>query len=159
MTKKSNLTIDNIARDLGVSKTTVSRAISGKGRIGTETRNKIIAYANKHHYRPSAAAKSLAERRNRNLLLVLPDIDSPSIRRTMRSVWEEANRYGYSILLCFACSSGKAALVHTLDNRKADGVILAVEDASLAELLTKRQVPFAGANACKELLEKLQDNR
>ena len=158
MTKKSNLTIDDIARVLGVSKTTVSRAISGKGRIGTETRNKIIAYANKHHYRPSAAAKSLAERRNQNLLLVLPDADSPSIRHTIRSVWEEATSYGYSILLCYTCSSGKAALLHTLENRKADGVILAVKDASLTELLTKRQVPFTGANSCKELLEKLQDN-
>ena len=36
------ITIDDIARDLGVSKTTVSRAISGKGRIGDDTRIKVM---------------------------------------------------------------------------------------------------------------------
>ena len=108
MTKKSNLTIDDIARDLGVSKTTVSRAISGKGRISTDTRNKIIAYANKHHYRPSASAQGLAQRRTRNLLLVLPDSDSSDLHRTMRSVWESASKQSYSILLCYVCSSCKS---------------------------------------------------
>ena len=158
MTKKSNLTIDDIARNLGVSKTTVSRAISGKGRISADTRNKIIAYANKHHYRPSASAQGLAQRRTHNLLLVLPDADSSNIRHTMRSVWEEANNHGYSILLCYACSSGKTALLRTLDNRKADGVLLAVADAALEQLLTKRQIPFASAKSCGALIQKLQDN-
>ena len=42
--QKQNLTIDDIARELGVSKTTISRAISGKGRIGAETRAKVLDY-------------------------------------------------------------------------------------------------------------------
>ena len=41
MSFKQNLTIDDIARNLGVSKTTVSRAISGKGRISAATRERI----------------------------------------------------------------------------------------------------------------------
>ena len=40
------LTIDDIARDLGISKTTVSRAISGKGRIGRETTAKVLVRMN-----------------------------------------------------------------------------------------------------------------
>ena len=43
-TKKK--TIDDIARDLQISKTTVSRAISGKGRISEETRRRVLAYIN-----------------------------------------------------------------------------------------------------------------
>ena len=155
MTKKPNLTIDDIAHELGVSKTTVSRAISGKGRIGADTRDKIIAYANKHNYRPSAAAQGLAQRRTRNLLLVLPDSDSPQIRRMMRSVWEQANQHAYSIVLCYANSVGKAALIRALDNRKADGVILAADSASFTDLLRKRQIPFATAEDCGALLQKL----
>ena len=45
MTEDKNLTINDIADTLGVSKTTVSRAISGKGRIGEETRNREIGRA------------------------------------------------------------------------------------------------------------------
>lgn len=158
MTKKPNLTIDDIARELGVSKTTVSRAISGKGRIGANTRDKIIAYANKHNYRPSAAAQGLAQRCTRNLLLVLPDSDSPQLRRMMRSIWEQANQHGYSIVLCYANSVGKAALIRALDNRKVDGVILASDSSSFADILRKRQIPFAAADHCGELLQKLQQN-
>ena len=41
--EKKIYTIDDIARELGVSKTTVSRAISGKGRIGQATRDRVLA--------------------------------------------------------------------------------------------------------------------
>ena len=43
-TEDKNLTINDIADALGVSKTTVSRAISGKGRIGEETRARVLQY-------------------------------------------------------------------------------------------------------------------
>ena len=46
-------TIEDIARELGVSKTTVSRSISGKGRISKETREKVLAFIATHDYRPS----------------------------------------------------------------------------------------------------------
>ena len=42
--EKRIYTIDDIARELGVSKTTVSRAISGKGRIGQATRERVLAF-------------------------------------------------------------------------------------------------------------------
>ena len=152
MTKK-NLTIDDIARELGVSKTTVSRAISGKGRISTATRNRIMAYADQFNYRPNAAAKGLAESRSRNLMLVIAE-NAP--QKLLRVIWEEANRQEYNVLLCYATKDGKAALVRALDNRKTDGVILAVEDESLVNLLRQRQIPFGKSDACRELLQKLR---
>ena len=151
MTKK-NLTIDDIARDLNVSKTTVSRAISGKGRISATTRSKIMDYATQLNYRPSAAAKSLAESRTRNLMLVIAE-NAP--QKLQHSIWEEATRHSYNILLCYATEQGKAALIRALDNRKVDGVILAVEDDALRNLLTQSQIPFAPPETCRELLQKL----
>ena len=75
MSFKQNLTIDDIARNLGVSKTTVSRAISGKGRISEATRAKVTEYIQQCNYRPSAAAKGLAESKTYNLALVLTLVD------------------------------------------------------------------------------------
>ena len=46
--EKRIYTIDDIARELGVSKTTVSRAISGKGRIGQATRERVLAFIKEH---------------------------------------------------------------------------------------------------------------
>ena len=61
--EKKVYTIDDIARELGVSKTTVSRAISGKGRIGQATRERVLEFIEKHDYRPNVMAKGLAQKK------------------------------------------------------------------------------------------------
>lgn len=61
MEKDKIYTIDDIARELGVSKTTVSRAISGKGRISKETRERVFAFIEEHDYRPNVVARACAE--------------------------------------------------------------------------------------------------
>lgn len=149
MKLKPNLTIDDIARVLGVSKTTVSRAISGKGRISQATRDRVLAYIQRTNYRPNVAAKALAENKTYNLALVLPktfiSLDLPFIRKSMSAICEEAFSRNYHILICLCADDDPSHLVHILDHRKADGVILArtVENDHLAELLIKRKVPFA----------------
>ena len=60
--EKKVYTIDDIARELGVSKTTVSRTISGKGRIGQATRERVLEFIEKHDYRPNVMAKGLAQK-------------------------------------------------------------------------------------------------
>lgn len=149
MNQKMNLTIDDIARDLGVSKTTVSRAISGKGRISAATRERVQAYIQECNYRPSAAAKSLAESRTYNLALVLPrsfiQLDLPYIRKSLNAICEEAFLRDYNILLCLSIDDNPDVLLRTLDNRKVDGVILArtVENDILVDILNQRGIPFS----------------
>ena len=149
MEKKQNLTIDDIARELGVSKTTVSRAISGKGRISPATRARIQDYIQECNYRPSAAAKGLAESRTYNVALVLPKtlfkLDMPFVRKSMGAVCEEAFLQDYNILICLSTDDNPAPLLRTLDNRKVDGVILSrtVYGDNLVDLLSQRGIPFA----------------
>ena len=59
-------TIADIARELGVSKTTVSRAISGKGRISEATRKRVLSFIEDNKYRPNPLAKGLANSRTYN---------------------------------------------------------------------------------------------
>lgn len=149
MSPKQNLTIDDIARDLGVSKTTVSRAISGKGRISEATRAKVLEYIRICNYRPSAAAKGLAESRTYNLALVLPrsfiKLDQPFARLGMSAVCEEAFLHDYNVLICLSTDDNPDFLTRTLDNRKVDGVILSrtVEHDPLVEMMRKRGIPFS----------------
>lgn len=146
---KQNITIDDIARDLGVSKTTVSRAISGKGRIAPQTRQRVMDYIAEHHYRPSAAAKALAENRTCNLALVLPHsfmkLDLPFVRESMSAICEEASLLDYNILIAIASDDRPESLLRILDDRKADGVILSQtsENLTLARQLMARGTPFA----------------
>ena len=67
-----NLTIADVAEALGVSKTTVSRAISGKGRIGVATRDRVLKYIEEHDYKPNVIAKGLAQSKTYNLCVVMP---------------------------------------------------------------------------------------
>lgn len=149
MERKHNLTIDDIARDLGVSKTTISRAISGKGRISAATRERVQEYIQKMNYRPSAAAKGLAESKTYNLALVLPKslfkLDIPFVRISMSAICEEAFLQDYNILLCLSTDDNPASLLRTLDNRKVDGVILSrtVENDTLVDMLSQRSIPFS----------------
>ena len=149
MTIKPSLTIDDIARELGVSKTTVSRAISGKGRISAATRERVQAYIEEHNYKPNASAKSLAESRTYNLALVLPrdfiKLDVPFIRQTMSAIVDEAFQMAYNVMICLETGTESAPLTRTLDYRKVDGVIMTrtVEDDPITEMLIKRDIPFA----------------
>ena len=149
MRQKANLTIDDIARELEVSKTTISRAISGKGRISPETRAKVLEYIEQHNYRPSAAAKALAESRTCNLALVIPrsfiKLDLPHVRQSMSAICEEAFLQNYNILVCLSTDDSSAVLQRTLGNRKVDGVILSrtVENDRLVDILIQHDIPFA----------------
>lgn len=149
MERKHNLTIDDIARELGVSKTTVSRAISGKGRISPATRERIRAYIAACDYHPNAAAKSLAESKTYNLALVLPksfiSLDLPFVRHSMSAICEDAFLHKYNVLLCLCTYNRSDPLIQTLDDRKVDGVILSrtVENDGLIDVLTSRDIPFA----------------
>ena len=149
MTIKPSITIDDIARELGVSKTTVSRAISGKGRISAATRERVQAYIEEHNYKPNASAKSLAESRTYNLALVLPrdfmKLDVPFIRQAMSAIVDESFQLGYNVMICLESNYESAPLIRTLDYRKVDGVILTrtMEDDPILELLIKRGIPFA----------------
>ena len=66
------LTIADIAEALGVSKTTVSRVISGKGRIGNDTRERVLSYIKEHDYKPNAVAQGLAKSKTYNIGVVMP---------------------------------------------------------------------------------------
>lgn len=149
MTQKHNLTIDDIARELGISKTTVSRALSGKGRISEATRARVREYISKCNYRPSAAARGLAKSRTYNLALVLPksfiELDLPYIHQSMNAICEEAFLWDYNILICLSTDNCPESLLRTLDDRKVDGVILSrtVENDTLVDILTERTIPFA----------------
>ena len=68
------MTINDVAEALSVSASTVSRAISGKGRIGEATRKRVFEFIEEHDYHPNSIAKSLAQSRTNNIAIIIPDV-------------------------------------------------------------------------------------
>lgn len=151
-----NLTIADIAQKLGVSKTTVSRAISGKGRIGEETRKKVLAYIEEHHYRPNVIARGLAQNKTFNIGLVLPGdyniSELPFFQNCMVGISRVASRVDYDVLISMVKTGDISQLKRAVTNHKIDGMILTrtlVRDEAV-EFLKKSDVPFVVIGSTKE---------
>ena len=101
--ESGRITISDVAEALNISKTTVSRAISGKGRIGEETRKKVLDYIETHNYKPSPLAKGLAQSKTYNIGWVMPGdsevTDLPFFQRCMIGISEAVAYQDYDILL------------------------------------------------------------
>lgn len=141
-------TIDDIANALGVSKSTVSRAISGKGRVGEKTRQEILAFCEEHNYRPNAAAKSLASNRTFNIALVMPEDFSSSDRAFFQEVMigasECAAKHDYDMLISINTDVDASPLKRMILNQKVDGVLISrsIKKSAAVNLLRKSNLPF-----------------
>lgn len=143
-----DITIADVADALGVSKTTVSRAISGKGRIGKETRERVLEYIEEHDYKPNAIAKGLAQSKTYNLCVVMPRdyevVDWNFFQRCLFGIQETAETVGYDILLTMCRMNDISSLERIVDNHKVDGVVLMrtfLEDAQI-EFLQQKGISF-----------------
>lgn len=142
MAAKENekMTIEQVAEALGVSKTTVSRALSGKGRISEKTRAKVFAYMGHARTEPAPAQKDPKVRTN-NIAMVVPQrfitLDLPFLRKCMGGICTMADQRGYDMLLCYASSTEYTQLQRQLASHKVDGVILtyAMADDPCVDLL------------------------
>ena len=68
------ITIKDIAKALGLSTSTVSRALRGSHEISSDTKKMVIEYAEQFNYRPNPIALSLKERRSRSIGVVVSEI-------------------------------------------------------------------------------------
>lgn len=142
------MTIDDIARELNISKTTVSRAISGKGRIGIKTREKVLQYINENNYRPNALAKGLAQSRTFNIGFVMPGdyniVELSFFQTCMWGISSKASGKDYDVIISVVTESDISQLERLVDNHKVDGIILGrtLEKDLAIEYLKKTEIPF-----------------
>ncbi|HST85843.1 MAG TPA: LacI family DNA-binding transcriptional regulator [Kineosporiaceae bacterium] len=121
------MNIGEIARRAGVSRSTVSYALSGKRPVTEETKQRIQAVIDELGYRPNAAAQALKEGRTRTLGLVIP----PASQRLtdmqlgfVASVVEAAARADLDVLLSPSGGDHDRSFERVISGRRVDGVIL-----------------------------------
>ena len=134
---KRRITIEDVAREAGVSRQTVSRAINNKGEISPTTRNRVMETVRALDYRPSRVARGLATRLTRTIGLVVPDITNPFFPEIARGVQDVARGEDYSVFLCNTDESPGEELqvLHSLAAQPVDGIILfgsRISDGELA---------------------------
>jgi len=154
--KKKNLILDDLALELGLSKSTVSRAISGKGRVSDQTRKRVLAYAEQNGYTPNSIASSLARSRTNNIGVVIPTEafynEIPFFQECLMGACEAAARRGYDVLVATIGGSDISVLRRIISNRKVDGVLLTrslVVDYP-ADFLRNARVPFVTVGSSRD---------
>ncbi len=125
---RPKLTLKQIARELDVSVSTVSKALRDSPEISDDTRQKIQAFAKLYNYKPNNIALSLKNRRTRTIGLVLPEIVHDFFASVISGVEEVANQRGYNVLICLSNNSFDREVINMemLANGSIDGFILSV---------------------------------
>ncbi|MFG1688174.1 LacI family DNA-binding transcriptional regulator [Nonomuraea sp. NPDC049269] len=143
------MNIGEIAKRAGVSRSTVSYALTGKRPVSEETKRRIQTVIDELGYRPNAAARALKEGRTRTIGLVIP----PASQRLtdmqlgfVASVVDAAARADLDVLLSPSGGEHDRSFERVVTGRRVDGVILMeirLEDDRVARLL-RSGLPFVG---------------
>jgi LacI family transcriptional regulator len=94
------VTLADIARKLGVSKMTVSRAINNHPLINAETRERVLEAARRMNYQPNHHARALATSRSYLIGIVIPDLMNPYFAEVTQAVESVARQAGFRLLIC-----------------------------------------------------------
>jgi len=123
------VSIKDIARDVGVSTTTVSFVLNGKARekrISAEMKGRIEEAAQRLNYRPNEVARGLRTGQSHTLALFVEDISNPFFAHLARHVEQEAYQSGYTVMFCSTENEASKAnrLLFLMQHRQMDGFII-----------------------------------
>jgi LacI family transcriptional regulator len=119
-------TLADIAIALGVSKMTVSRAINNHPAINAETRDRVLAVAQRMQYRPNQHARALSTNRSCLIGLVVPDLMLSYYVEIAKAIEAVVRPAGYEILICNTEEDSDRELIEVEALRhRTDGLILA----------------------------------
>lgn len=144
---KRKITLKDIARELDVSISTVSKALKNSQEISKDTKDKVKAFAKLYSYKPNNIALSLKQRRTKNIGVIIPDIVHHFFTTVFRGIELYAEEKRYNVIACVSDESFDKEVINMelLANGSIDGFIMALS----AETQLKNDV-----NHIKEIINQ-----
>jgi LacI family transcriptional regulator len=129
------LTLKQIAKDLNVSISTVSKALRDSYEISEETREKIKKYAKEKNYRPNSIALSLKNQKTKKIGIVIPEIVHHFFATVILGIERVANEKGYQVIITMSGESFDKEVVNMemLANGSIDGFIVSLSKETMAK--------------------------
>lgn len=126
--RSSQITIKDIARILGISPSTVSRALKDHPDINAETKKAVNELANKLKYQPNAVALSLKNSRSNTIGVIIPEIVHYFFSSVISGIEDVASQKGFTVIICQSNESyeREVANARTLLSHRVDGVLVSV---------------------------------
>jgi LacI family transcriptional regulator len=125
---KKKVTLKQIAKELDVSISTVSKSLKDSPEISEDTRQKIQAFAKLYNYRPNNIALSLKNRRTKTIGIIIPEIVHHFFTTVISGIEQVANENGYSVIICLSNDSFDKEVINMdmLANGSIDGFIISL---------------------------------
>ena len=125
---KRKITLKQIAKELDVSISTVSKSLRNSPEIGEETRLKVQAFAKFYNYKPNNIALSLKNRKTKTIGIIIPEIVHHFFSTVINGIEQVANENGYSVIICLSDDSFDKEVLNMemLANGSIDGFIMSL---------------------------------
>lgn len=122
------VTIKDIAKALGLSTSTVSRALRDSYEISPETKKVVLEYAKEINYRPNPIALSLKEKRSRSIGIIVSEIANSFFSQAIDGIESVAHSKGYNVIITQTNESydREVSSLQFLSSRSVDGCIISV---------------------------------
>lgn len=122
---KKKVTIHDIAKELNVTASTVSRALQDHPRISDSTKKAVLKVAKKLNYQPNHIAAALRSGKSKILGIIVPNVDRSFFSSVVYGIEQIANKKGYNVMIVQSHDEYKkeVATVDALLNAKVDGII------------------------------------
>lgn len=126
--KSSQVTIKDIARELGISPSTVSRALKDHPDISTETKRAVTELAEKLHYTPNSIALSLRQQKTNTIGVIIPEIIHFFFSTVISGIEDIAYDAGYSVIVSQSNESYEREVIDSkaLFNNRVDGMLVSL---------------------------------
>ena len=120
------VTLKDIARVAEVSYATVSRALSGSGEIGEDTRQRILKISRDMGYTTDYVARAMVKRSTRTLGLIVTNLNNPFMSELANFAEQSAREEGFEMILCNSSHSleQEKQVFQLLVGRRVDGIIV-----------------------------------
>jgi LacI family transcriptional regulator len=144
----SGVNLKELAAELKLSPSTVSRALNDSYEISVETKKKVISMAEKLNYQPNPFARSLRENKSKTIAVVIPERINNFFAQVIDGIEEIMQQHGYHLLVYNTHEDvdKEKKIISLLLNGRADAIVMSVSsqtsDVSHLERLHERGVPL-----------------
>lgn len=143
------VSLADVAKSLGVSKTLVSLVLNGKGDekgINKDTQQRVRDKVKELNYKPNQFARGLRVGKSNTIGLVVADISNSFYAKMCRSIEDHCTEHGYNLMICSSDENPEkeSELIGMLIDRQVDGLIISTtqKNNSDIKLLKKNDFPF-----------------
>ncbi len=157
--KRQTITIKDIAKELGISPSTVSRALKDHFEISEETKKAVRRVAEELNYQPNSLALSLRYSKSNTIGIVVPEIVHFFFSTVISGIEDIAQSRGYNVIITQSNESVEREMmnIQTLFNNRVDGILVSLSkesfDYSHFEAMMQKGLPIVFFDRVPETLE------